>query len=508
LLGQIVGHLQTTEKQLNPSELFIVLATCYLHDIGMQDLNIEGREINALGPDDQEFIRRRHPARAYDLIMQRAITLDSDLQFSIGLDCSPSCVKSIALVSQGHGTDFFENTLNEFAQRNYKMLRWPIRGDLLTALLLMADELDLHEERARLRPGMRLPSTSAMHHYIHLYVTSVQVLRGDTDKERCICIWFEYPTDSVVYVKTRRWLIGKLYRQCQITAPIIKGATNGELGWCERIGYHEVAEREKEIRPALPQRALLELERELVSRETVGYASELDTLKSMVLESMEYCTLCLISKDAHAKGQVIEWLKAHCASQGIWWLQFNLRGSATTPKDIPILMHKRLRTRVSAPKGSDRQQKRAAQFVESTPLAQLRDMIAKDLHQLAKRQRVVLVFPNVDSAATDTVCWLERDLVSKLAQRGAPLQVIMTYSKVPRVEAALDERIVLVTLGNFSKEDIIAQYRREFGFSEVEAEEKAQDMYKLTEGEPWRVILGFWLAREKRVRNLGEGKGT
>jgi hypothetical protein len=506
LLGQIVEHLQTTEKRLSPSDLFVVLAACYLHDIGMQDLNINGREVETLGPDDYEFIRRRHPGRAYDLIIERTVTLRSG-QFWIDLDCSRSCVKSIALVSQGHGSEFFEKTLDDFARSRYQIRRWTVRGDLLTALLLMADELDLQEERARPLPEMRSSSISSMHHHVHFCITSIQVAKGDTNKQRCIRIWFEYPKDSIGYAKKiRRWLVGKLYRQCQITAPIVKSSTDGELEWCEQIGYHEVFARKKEVRPALPQRALLELERALVDRETVGYASELDTLKSMVLESTKYRTLCLISKDEGAKEQLIKWLRAHCASQGILLRPWNPRHSATTPKDIAIRLHKWLRAQASSVKRSDRQQKRDAQFVESTPLATLCDMIAKDLDQFAARQRIVLLFENVDSAAPDTAHWIERDFTSKLAERDASLQVILTYSEACEVEETLPEHRVLIPLGNFSKEDIAAHYRQEFGLSEIEAEEKAQHIYKPTEGEPWRIITWLGSEREKRAKVFGEGE--
>jgi len=41
LLGQILAPIEDTSQKLNEHELFILLASAYLHDIGMQNLKID-----------------------------------------------------------------------------------------------------------------------------------------------------------------------------------------------------------------------------------------------------------------------------------------------------------------------------------------------------------------------------------------------------------------------------------------------------------------------------------
>src|SRR5574342_905552 len=48
LLGQILSPLENTPASLNEHELFILLASAYLHDIGMQYLKVEDIWIDRL----------------------------------------------------------------------------------------------------------------------------------------------------------------------------------------------------------------------------------------------------------------------------------------------------------------------------------------------------------------------------------------------------------------------------------------------------------------------------
>ena len=63
-LGTVLEHLQTTSRSLNPHELYVLLAACYLHDIGMQDFgSIDGRGGGQFNEADYKHIRKNHPQR-------------------------------------------------------------------------------------------------------------------------------------------------------------------------------------------------------------------------------------------------------------------------------------------------------------------------------------------------------------------------------------------------------------------------------------------------------------
>ena len=63
LLGQILKPIENHPQFLNEHELFILLASAYLHDIGMQCLKTGGVAIDKLTKDEHEEIRKRHAGR-------------------------------------------------------------------------------------------------------------------------------------------------------------------------------------------------------------------------------------------------------------------------------------------------------------------------------------------------------------------------------------------------------------------------------------------------------------
>lgn len=111
---------------LEPKEAFYLLCSIHLHDIGMSARKFEWEPQKLKGFE----IRKRHPERAYDFIQNkyRQIYLDEE-------DIYP-----IARICKGHsGADI---SSKEFEGRGpYRRLR------LLTALLRLADELDVSSRR-------------------------------------------------------------------------------------------------------------------------------------------------------------------------------------------------------------------------------------------------------------------------------------------------------------------------------------------------------------------------
>jgi len=70
LLGQILSPIENTPASLTEHELFILLASAYLHDIGMQYLKVENISVDKLNSDEYEIIRKRHAEESYNIILK------------------------------------------------------------------------------------------------------------------------------------------------------------------------------------------------------------------------------------------------------------------------------------------------------------------------------------------------------------------------------------------------------------------------------------------------------
>ena len=249
-LADILQNLEKTEQRLNVHELYVLLAACYLHDIGMQNyVSKDGKGVEQFSSADYNSIRKDHPRRAKEMILRRGFSSTKD-EFRIDIDDDPQYLKLIALVSQGHGTAFFEDSVKQLDQLGYRPGNAPFRGSLLAALLLMGDELDLHERRASFRQEYSYSPVSLLHHYIHSYVTGVEIVSGFTPKHRRIRVFMEFPKDADRYKNDVCDLVrNKLLTQCQLTNDIIERATQGELKWDLKIEINVSVDQENVRRP-------------------------------------------------------------------------------------------------------------------------------------------------------------------------------------------------------------------------------------------------------------------
>ncbi|MCW4011380.1 MAG: hypothetical protein NWF07_00160, partial [Candidatus Bathyarchaeota archaeon] len=127
-------------EALNEFELFFLLASAYLHDIGMADIDeIQNEEIASISDPvlKQEYIRTFHHIRS-----ERFITENYE---SIGID-NIHIARIIGRICRGHRDDLSDRKKYDyktiFGSQNYS-----INVPLLTSLLRLADELDLTYER-------------------------------------------------------------------------------------------------------------------------------------------------------------------------------------------------------------------------------------------------------------------------------------------------------------------------------------------------------------------------
>lgn len=262
LIGQILCPLcldyrfrPENDFPLSNYELYILLAACYLHDIGMQDLKVDERSVDELGPSDWEEIRKRHPQRSFEIIRDRTIKPRPRRTIDLGLAESDDddSLMPIAFVSMAHGSEYFESAVRTLQENRYHPGGKPIRGDLLAALLMMGDEIDLYKSRANLPDdSIRYPPLSLLHHYKHYYISSVAVQDGKSPLDRQIAMGFLFPPEAQdSYDRDLvAWVVNKIKEQANRTQDILLSSTKGQLRWDEHkpvvaeIRYDEYGERE------------------------------------------------------------------------------------------------------------------------------------------------------------------------------------------------------------------------------------------------------------------------
>lgn len=191
----IIGKILESglKPSLNIYELYVIIAASYVHDIGMQCLNQTG--LNPAGemtPHDFDLVRDRHAEISHELVMKQFSPQMYEREMNLTCTIIEELRTHVALVAKGHAGKHFDEVVKLYRQPkdNDMGLDNPvdgdgtiIRGDLLTALLLIGDELHLHHSRVCSKESndyrqIKLSKTSHMHWYKHHYVDSVSIERG------------------------------------------------------------------------------------------------------------------------------------------------------------------------------------------------------------------------------------------------------------------------------------------------------------------------------------------
>ncbi|MGY3128569.1 hypothetical protein ACVWW9_002098 [Agrococcus sp. UYP33] len=200
---------------LSTVERVILEAAAWVHDLGMQG------SAPPLNEEAQEAVRRAHPARTRDLITGGAFNhLIRDTTLS----------DAISEVAKAHGSDYYEAVVAALpAIRQVKGEK--VRLRLLAALLLMADELDLRNERAlKPRTDASLPAVSAAHWLKHRCISGVELVVTSVGS---IEIHLEMTqladVDDGLAAQIREWVTSKLRMQIALTEPQVKEGFNGHF---------------------------------------------------------------------------------------------------------------------------------------------------------------------------------------------------------------------------------------------------------------------------------------
>jgi hypothetical protein len=502
-LGRVLEYIQTTPQQLNAHELYILLVACYLHDIGMQNFHsLNGKSADQFSDEDYNFIRKNHPEKTRDLIITRTLKRDRD-EFHIDLDDDPQYLVPIALVSQGHGSDFFSKTVEELNTIPHRPGNMPLRGGLLTALLLMGDELDLHEKRATFPEEFSLSPISLLHNHIHHYVTGVEIIEGRTPKHRRIRLTFEFPQDSDEYRNDiRAWVTTKLRKQINLTNAVLEHFSSGEMMWDNHIEIREAIDRYGVRRSLLTPKnihALHELRRELISGQTVNRNTLISAIRGALTAGIAtFRAMQVIDTNNSDWSHIVKQVKAICICSRISCIHIGFHISAGhSVSDILIRMACELKKSGALCSTYDVTKQGISENQPEAFIA-LANSLISDIKEYNLSHPFVLIIERIDKADSDVSEWFLKWLLPELAKHDIKTLLIFTDLTSEQGDTMIDN-LQIFQLAPFTKDQILEHLQSEFGLPLDEADNEATYLYSLNSGIPSGIHSGFAVKRREGV---------
>lgn len=217
-LEAMLEQFMKTEDALNSTEILCLLASAWLHDVGLQ----------VKGPlEDSAAVRADHHNRSVSYIEQHAKELD--------LADDHPVRRVIALVCQGHSGPIPQS--NDYAPIIVRSDR--VRVGLLTALLRLADELHLDYRRApnSLRELLNLSEgeVSWLHWMKHHYIHGVM---AETDRSGTIVFTVDAVVPDGAHWDTviDGFVLQKIEHELVNVEPLIYQGSNGRLRVGAKLG--------------------------------------------------------------------------------------------------------------------------------------------------------------------------------------------------------------------------------------------------------------------------------
>lgn len=182
IMGRLSEVLMSSSSRFSPIEVFVLLASAFLHDVGLQDRRQDV---------DSESIRKHHQELSKQIIYE---SIEQRGRTGIPLDMGsmPGILDMIALVAAAHRAVDIEG---DQQYRDFTFGNSEIRLPLLAALLRFGDELDIDWRRAP-REKLQLKNISApsrFHWYKCYYVSGVRIAN------ECITVSFQFPEGHTEY---------------------------------------------------------------------------------------------------------------------------------------------------------------------------------------------------------------------------------------------------------------------------------------------------------------------
>lgn len=264
--------------QATPLEQYVAWSAAWLHDLGMQALGDE--RLGELSAGAYNRIRKQHAVRSRDIIRDDAAAMGIPLDIML--------VEVIALVAGAHGTESYADQVAHLG-RIESVRNEPLRGQLLAATVLIADEMDLDSTRVPILPARpTLNSISAAHARKHELVVASSV-RHERGGHLRLSVTFQEAVgiEPEEQHAVELWVTEKLRQQVALV----------EMEFTEGYNLYSKLSRDVEVKhqpggrlTALPSEALSVIEADLARFELINHdrcaqaiREQLDALRPVVI---------------------------------------------------------------------------------------------------------------------------------------------------------------------------------------------------------------------------------
>lgn len=487
ILGELVEGIQERDKYaLNAPEIFILLAASYLHDIGMQDLRdnededeeseSEQRGIEDFNSDDYRIIRERHPKRGAELIRRGEVNPSGGLNpFHFNLK-NPSYTELIAKVSKSHGSKHFESCVDNLKNDKTRLEGKKVRPDLLAALLMIADELHIHQDRARIIDGVPLSPISKLHNYANHYVTGVDVnLRNGLAE---ITLNLSLPNDADSYERyLKLWFSIKLTRQFRRANRVFRGKCGGALKIKEQVVFNP-PDRSK-LRKSLPDPAKSLLKREVFCSKVVDRSELLALIREKWFGDSSSFECIVIEDNTHSDWtSILRVLESDAEVKDALFFNISFEESvAHSPDDLVVKLKNQLGI---SEKGDALRNDHKNNGVDSSDKGF--DSLINHLKELSSHSDMMLLIGYPERSDKNTKRWISEKLANRLEKYDIDifLTIVVKDSNKHKsdVEDILDYANLNRKLDKFSIDDIFEYLYDTRGFSSEEAQKKATEIYE------------------------------
>jgi len=193
-LDGLTEGIMSSSNPLSATEVFILLAAAYLHDIGMQDERQK---------TDKEWIREHHHELTREMIFEYLEERGDFIE--LGLPRRDVVIgECVARIAEAHR----QVELNQDQFENVPHGKITIRLRLLAALLRFADELDIDHQRVDMDmlKLMQVSSDSRLHWHLCDYVSAVQI------ENEYITICYRFPRGYDHYARFVKPLVDRKIR--------------------------------------------------------------------------------------------------------------------------------------------------------------------------------------------------------------------------------------------------------------------------------------------------------
>lgn len=299
-LDALTTNLQRTVQKLSPEEIFVLIAACHLHDIGMQ-----------LGVTDA---RQRHAEYAYDLILYSSAQIGPD-QRRVTLPISnPNARLAIAKVARGHWTDFALRLPEE--DYIYENVRGRLR--LLAVLLATGDLLDTSAIRAGyFRSDHRLfdlNPVSELHQTLHNMVSGYQIKPESSSIADKLVFELEWRDHSELVQEISDWLLRWFSSQIRQTAPELERLSGGAVRWASP--WAQIVFRTPEgPMPILSDTATGVLKADIAAQRRIDRDGFVKEFQDAIASASSVMFVLPFSSETDSR-QIVEWCRAQVLNPG------------------------------------------------------------------------------------------------------------------------------------------------------------------------------------------------